>query len=175
VQVLRTRTGLLREGLLREVLQAVLHARPRPVLRTEGHFRVQEVLLQVRVLWRGQVLCSGTHLLREAGLLREGLRLLREAVLREALLHQEVLREGSRLLREAVLLREGLWLLCQAGLLREAVLLREGLWLLCQAGLLREDLRLLREAVLLLPPDRDFAEQPVLLPALLLLQEGCLL
>ena len=156
MQVLRTRTGLLREGLLREVLQAVLHARPRPVLRTEGHFRVQEVLLQVRVLWRGQVLCSGTHLLREAGLLREGLRLLREAVLREALLHQEVLREGSRLLREAVLLREGLWLLCQA-------------------GLLREDLRLLREAVLLLPPDRDFAEQPVLLPALLLLQEGCLL
>jgi hypothetical protein len=64
--VLRPRANLLRKGLLlrKEVL---LHARSRPVLRSEGHLRLQEVLLRLRGL------CPG-----EVRLLREGLRLLRE-------------------------------------------------------------------------------------------------
>ena len=78
-------------------------------------------------------------MLCEAGLLREGLRLLCETgLLCESLC-------GSRLLCEARLLREGLRLLCEAGLLRE------GLRLLCQADLLRD----LREALLLLPDSSD--------------------
>ena len=83
--------ALLRKGLL--LRKEVLHAGSRPVLRSEGLLRVQEVRLRLRMLRPGEV-----------RLLREGLRML-QARLR-------LLREGLWLLQARLrLLREGLWLL----------------------------------------------------------------
>ena len=115
------------EGLLLEK-KCCCTPGPRLVLRTEGHLRVQ-VLLQVRDLRPGEVLCPRALLL-QAGVLREAL-LLREAVLLQARLLREACLLQARLLREKPCCCEKPCLL-QASLLREglpaaSLLLREGL------------------------------------------------
>jgi hypothetical protein len=122
-------------GLLRDLLQAV-----RSVQWPEGPVRLPS-LRELR-LRRSEGLCTRAHMLCEAGLLREGLRLLCETgLLCEALC-------GSHMLCETGLLREGLWLLCEADVLCEGLC---GSRVLRPAGILRD----LREALLLLPHSSD--------------------
>ena len=117
---------LLREGLwLREDLLPADHASSRSVLRSEGPVCLQ-ALLCVRGLRSGEgLLCSGTGLLCEARLLCPGSRLLLRAgctgLLCEARLLREacLLREGLRLREEVLPHRRAAMLLC-SGLLREA-------------------------------------------------------
>jgi hypothetical protein len=73
--------GVLRKGLrLREVLQVPGDPGPRPVRERKGHVRGEGLLLRAEVLLQGrQVLLPGTRLLCEAGLLRQA-RLLREGL-----------------------------------------------------------------------------------------------